>query len=97
MLMELIMAGLLALEDYVATHVLTCLVPAFMLAGAMVAFINQEAILNYLGEKANKVKSFSLACVARSSPCPAACSTAVPTWAWPSLSSGSPRRRTSCP
>ena len=64
MLMELIMAGLLALEDYVATHVLTCLVPAFMLAGAMVAFINQEAILNYLGEKANKVKSFSLAGVA---------------------------------
>ncbi|NPV04140.1 MAG: permease [Syntrophaceae bacterium] len=63
-MMELIMAGLLALEDYVATHVLTCLVPAFMLAGAMVAFINQEAILNYLGEKANKVKSFSLAGVA---------------------------------
>lgn len=64
MLMELIMAGLIALQDYVATHVLTCLVPAFMLAGAMVAFINQEAILNHLGEKANKVKSFSLAGVA---------------------------------
>ncbi|OPY10845.1 MAG: putative permease [Syntrophaceae bacterium PtaB.Bin038] len=64
MLMELIMAGLLALQDYVATHVLTCLVPAFMLAGAMVAFINQEAILSYLGEKANKAKSFSLAGVA---------------------------------
>jgi len=64
MLMELIIAGLLALKDYVATHVLTCLVPAFMLAGAMVAFINQEAILNHLGEKANKVKSFSLAGVA---------------------------------
>jgi len=64
MLMELIIAGLLALKDYVATHVLTCRVPAFMLAGAMVAFINQEAILNHLGEKANKVKSFSLAGVA---------------------------------
>lgn len=64
MLMELILAGLLALQDYVATHVLTCLVPAFMLAGAMVAFINQEAILSHLGEKANKVKSFSLAGIA---------------------------------
>jgi hypothetical protein len=53
-----------ALQDYVATHVLTCLVPAFMLAGAMVAFINQEAMLSYLGEKANKVKSFSLAGIA---------------------------------
>jgi len=58
---ELIIAGLLALKDYVATHVLTCLVPAFLLAGAMVAFINQQAILTVLGEKANKIKSFSLA------------------------------------
>ncbi|MBM4272230.1 MAG: permease [Deltaproteobacteria bacterium] len=61
---SLTIAGLLALQDYVATHILTCLIPAFLLAGAMVAFINQEAILNYLGEKANKLKSFSLASVA---------------------------------
>ncbi|HPC02025.1 MAG TPA: permease, partial [Syntrophales bacterium] len=59
--MELLTAGLLALKDYVATHVLTCLVPAFLLAGAMVAFINQQAILTVLGEKANKAKAFSLA------------------------------------
>ncbi len=64
MIEELLIAGLLALKDYVATHVLTCLVPAFLLAGAMVAFINQEAILSYLGEKANKAKSFSLASIA---------------------------------
>ncbi len=61
MLMDLIVAGLLAIQDYVATHVLTCLIPAFMLAGGMVAFINQEAILSHLGAKANKAKSFSLA------------------------------------
>jgi uncharacterized membrane protein YraQ (UPF0718 family) len=61
MIESLFIAGLLAIEDYVATHVLTCLLPAFLLAGAMVAFINQEAILNYLGEKANKAKSFSMA------------------------------------
>lgn len=60
----LIVAGILALKDYVATHILTCLIPAFLLAGAMVAFINQEAILDHLGEKANKVKSFSLAGIA---------------------------------
>jgi uncharacterized membrane protein YraQ (UPF0718 family) len=58
---ELIVAGLLAIKDYVATHVLTCLIPAFLLAGAMVAFINQEAILDHLGERANKLKSFSMA------------------------------------
>lgn len=61
---DLIIAGLLAIKDYVATHVLTCLVPAFLLAGAMVAFINQQAILTVLGEKANKWKSFSLASIA---------------------------------
>ncbi|MEO0093354.1 MAG: permease [candidate division WOR-3 bacterium] len=61
---DLILAGLLALKDYIATHVLTCLVPAFLLAGAMVTFINREAILEYLGEKANKLKSFSLASIA---------------------------------
>ncbi|MCR4420056.1 MAG: permease [Clostridia bacterium] len=60
---EILMAGLLALKDYVATHVLTCLVPAFLLAGAMVTFINRQTILTYLGERASKLKSFSLASV----------------------------------
>ncbi|MGQ9632330.1 MAG: permease [bacterium] len=58
---DLFIAGLLALKDYIAAHVLTCLVPAFLLAGAMVAFIDREAILYHLGERANKLKSFSLA------------------------------------
>lgn len=61
MIKDLLIAGLLALKDYIATHVLTCLVPAFLLAGAMVTFINRETILIYLGERANKIKSFSLA------------------------------------
>ncbi len=45
MLIDLVMAGLKALQDYVATHVLTCFVPAFLLAGAMVNFVRQEAVL----------------------------------------------------
>ena len=61
MLEGLFLAGLNAVKDYVATHVLTCLIPAFLLAGAMVTFISREAILEYLGEEANKIKSFSLA------------------------------------
>ncbi len=63
MIKEIITAGLLALKDYIATHVLTCLVPAFLLAGAMVTFINRQAILYHLGEQANKIKAFSLASV----------------------------------
>ncbi|MGQ9618075.1 MAG: permease [Candidatus Aminicenantia bacterium] len=50
-----------ALKDYIATHVLTCLVPAFLLAGGLVTFINREAILDLLGERANKLKSFTIA------------------------------------
>ena len=61
MLADIISAGLLALKGYVATHVLTCLVPAFFLAGAMVTFIRREAVLALLGEKVSKLRSFSLA------------------------------------
>lgn len=61
MLLELLIAGLLAIKDYVATHVLTCLVPAFFLAGAMVAFIDRNLVIAHLGERASKPKSFALA------------------------------------
>lgn len=61
MIMELFLAGLYGLKDYIATHVLTCLVPAFLLAGGIVSFVNREAILQHLGEKASKLRSFPLA------------------------------------
>ncbi|MCM8799709.1 MAG: permease [Candidatus Omnitrophica bacterium] len=63
MFISLVFAGALALKEYIAHHVLTCLVPAFLLAGGMVSFFNKEAILTYLGEKASKLKSFSLATI----------------------------------
>jgi len=59
--LELIYAGLEALKDYIALHVVTCLIPAFLLAGAMVTFISKETIIYYLGAAANKIKSFALA------------------------------------
>jgi hypothetical protein len=61
MIMDLVRAGLLALKDYVALHVLTCLVPAFLLAGAMVTFVSRETILRYLGTQARKSTAFMLA------------------------------------
>jgi uncharacterized membrane protein YraQ (UPF0718 family) len=60
-LLGLVYAGLEALKDYIALHVITCLIPAFLLAGAMVTFISKETIIYYLGAAANKVKSFALA------------------------------------
>lgn len=58
---DLFLAGLLAVKGYVATHVLTCLVPAFLLAGAMVTFVDRQLVLHYLGRKAGRIRSYSLA------------------------------------
>jgi uncharacterized membrane protein YraQ (UPF0718 family) len=60
-ILKLIYAGLDALKDYIALHVVTCLIPAFLLAGAMVTFISKETIIYYLGAAAHKLKSFALA------------------------------------
>lgn len=61
LVIELVYAGLEALKEYIALHVLTCLIPAFLLAGAMVTFISKETIIYYLGSATNKLKSFTLA------------------------------------
>jgi len=61
MILDLLRAGILALKDYVALHVLTCLIPAFLLAGAMVTFVSRETILRYLGTRARKTTAFPLA------------------------------------
>jgi uncharacterized protein len=58
---SLIVAGLEALKEYIALHVLTCLVPAFLLAGAITSFVSREAIIYHLGSAVNKLKSFSMA------------------------------------
>lgn len=61
MFITLSLAGLIALKDYIALHVLTCLIPAFLLAGAIVTFVSRETIIGYLGNAANKVSSFGIA------------------------------------
>lgn len=56
-----LMAGLIALKDYIALHVITCLIPAFLLAGAIVTFVSKESIIGYLGSASNKIASFAVA------------------------------------
>jgi len=60
-LIGLLNGGLNALQEYIALHVLTCLIPAFLLAGAIVTFISRETIIGYLGSAARKVSSFGTA------------------------------------
>src|SRR4030067_640658 len=49
MLAEVIRGGIFAVIDYVALHVLTCLIPAFLLAGGLVAVVSKEGIMVRLG------------------------------------------------
>ena len=61
MIIEVLIAGVIALKEYIALHVLTCLIPAFLLAGAIVTFVSRETIIGYLGAAARKLSSFSIA------------------------------------
>ena len=48
---------------YAREHVLLCLVPALFIAGAIAAFVNQGAVIRYLGPQANKVLAYGVASV----------------------------------
>jgi uncharacterized membrane protein YraQ (UPF0718 family) len=61
MVIDALLGGLYALKDYIALHVLTCLIPAFLLAGGIVTFVRRETIIGYLGAAARKLSSFSIA------------------------------------
>lgn len=60
---ELLQGGLNALLEYLSAHVLTCLVPAFFIAGAIAVFVSQAAVLKYFGPQAKKLLSYSIASV----------------------------------
>jgi len=51
------------LQEYAREHVLTCLIPAFFIAGAIAVFVSQASVLKYFGAKANKFLSYSVASV----------------------------------
>ena len=58
-----IQEAFLMLADYAHEHVLLCVVPALFIAGAIVVFLNQQAVMKYLGPKANKFVAYSVASV----------------------------------
>jgi uncharacterized protein len=51
------------LQEYAREHVLTCLIPAFFIAGAIAVFVSQASVLKYFGAKANRILSYSVASV----------------------------------
>jgi uncharacterized protein len=63
-ILHLLSSGLGNLASYLAAHVLLCLLPAFLIAGAMTALIPKEAITKYLGRKTPKFISYPAAAAA---------------------------------
>jgi uncharacterized protein len=60
---DILLGGWNGLVSYLSAHVITCLVPALFIAGAISAFVSQAAILKYFGPQANKWKSYSIASI----------------------------------
>jgi len=60
-LMAALQAGLTTLLEYLSAHVLTCLVPAFFIAGGISALLRKEVVLKYFGRDAPKWLCYSVA------------------------------------
>ena len=60
---EALSAGLALLQEYARKHVLTCLVPAFFIAGAIAVFVKKDSILQLLGPAAKKYIAYPIASV----------------------------------
>jgi hypothetical protein len=58
-----VLESLYMLQDYARLHVLTCLVPAFFIAGAIANFISQAAVIKYFGSDAKKWLSYAVASI----------------------------------
>lgn len=57
------MEAFMMLQEYAREHVLTCLIPAFFIAGAIAVFVSQASVLKYFGATARKILSYSVASV----------------------------------
>lgn len=61
--MHLFNAGLQSVQEYLALHVLLCLIPAFFLAGAIASLFSKESVLKYFGADTPKYISYTVAAV----------------------------------
>ncbi len=61
--MFILQSGWETLTDYLSAHILTGLIPAFFIAGAVAVFISKNAVVKYLGADANKYLSYTIASI----------------------------------
>lgn len=62
-LVDLAYVGIASLQEYLALHVLLCLIPAFFLAGAIASLFSKESVLKFFGADAPKYVSYTVAAV----------------------------------
>jgi len=60
---DVLRGGATSVADYLAHHVITCLVPAFFIAGAIAAFVRRDAVLRYFGRDVRRRVSYPVAAV----------------------------------
>jgi len=58
--------GLHLTKWYAQEHMALCVVPALFIAGAIGVFVNQNAVMRYLGPRANRVVAYAVAAVSGS-------------------------------
>jgi len=58
-----LLLGWTTLLAYLTEHVVTCLIPAFFIAGAIAVFIRKDAILKYFSPETKKTTSYGIASV----------------------------------
>ena len=56
-------SGLAEVSEYLSAHVLTCLVPAFFIAGGIAALVSTGAVLKFFGPTTKKYLSYGVASV----------------------------------
>jgi len=56
-------SGVSTLGSYLSEHVITCLIPAFFIAGGISAFVSQASVLKYFSARTKKYVSYSIASV----------------------------------
>lgn len=61
--LDIFFVGIDMLAEYLSEHVLTCLIPAFFIAGAIAVFVSKKGILKYFGANTKKYISYSVASV----------------------------------
>ncbi len=54
------------LQWYARNHTLACVVPALFIAGGIITFLSQAAVMRYLGPNSNKVAAYGVASVSGS-------------------------------